>query len=142
MCATKAGASNFISISMLADGKAPPAPPYYGIIEVQGWGARGMTTSEGDVGREKLGGKGKKKGFRNYRRPLWSPSTLAPSAPISTNCYRIRETPELSRLVSSMETIRDFEHLFELISMYRWRVKILNNFELLVEWIVKISFFF
>ena len=29
----KAGASNFISISMLADGKAPPAPLYYGIIE-------------------------------------------------------------------------------------------------------------
>lgn len=48
---------------MLADGKAPPAPPYYGIIEVQRWGARGMTTSEGDVGREKLGGKGKKRGF-------------------------------------------------------------------------------
>lgn len=28
----KAGASNFISISMLADGKAPPASSYYGII--------------------------------------------------------------------------------------------------------------
>lgn len=96
----EAGASNFISISMLADGKAPPAPPYYGIIEVQGWGARGMTTSEGDVGREKLrgGGREKKKGFRNYRRPLWSPSTLAPSAPISTNCYRIRENTGIVRV--------------------------------------------
>jgi len=28
----KAGVSNFISISMLADSKAPPAPSYYGII--------------------------------------------------------------------------------------------------------------
>lgn len=56
----KAGASNFISISMLADGKAPPAPLYYGIIEE--WGgevAREMTTNKGDVGRE---ARGKKKG--------------------------------------------------------------------------------
>lgn len=60
VCATKAGASNFISISMLADGKAPPAPPYYGIIEVvQGWDARGMT--KGTL-TEKLEGERGKKG--------------------------------------------------------------------------------
>lgn len=79
---------------------------------------------EGNVDREARGGEGKKKGFRNYRRPLWSPSTLAPSAPISTNCYRIRETPELSGLMSRVETIRDFEHLLELISCCWRKVKI------------------
>lgn len=108
---------------MLADGKAPPAPPYYGIIEVvQGWDARGMT--KGTLTEKLEGERGKKKGFRNYRRPLWSPSTLAPSAPISTNCYRIRETPELSGLMSRVETIRDFEHLLELISCCWRKMKI------------------
>lgn len=47
--------------------------------------------AKGTLAERSSGGRGKKKGFRNYRRPLWSPSTFAPSAPISTNCYRIRE---------------------------------------------------
>lgn len=127
MCATKAGASNFISISMLADGKAPPAPPYYGIIEVQGWGTRGMTTSQGDVGREKLRGEGeKKRGFVTIGDHFGHPPPSHPRLQSRLIVTALGRTPELSELVSRMETIRDFEHLFELISMYWWRVKIMK----------------
>lgn len=119
MCATKAGASNFISISMLADGKAPPAPPYYGIIEVQGWGTRGMTTSQGDVGREKLRGEGeKKRGFVTIGDHFGHPPPSHPRLQSRLIVTALGRTPELSELVSRMETIRDFEHLFELISVY------------------------
>lgn len=64
---------------------------------------------------EKLGGK---KGFRNYRRGGDHFDHLPPSHPsISTNCYRIRETPATSGMVSRAEANRDFKHLVKLVSV-------------------------
>lgn len=76
--------------------------------------------------REAQGGGGKKRGFVTIGDHFGHPPPSHPRLQSRLIVTALGRTPELSELVSRMETIRDFEHLFELISMYWWRVKIMK----------------
>lgn len=91
----KAGASNFISISMLADGKAPPAPSYYGII---GKSERGVVASEA---RDCASWKDQKKRF-------------SPRPPLSCLCYLFPQFDQLLRRIQyvAMHRRRKFIRIF------------------------------
>lgn len=76
--------------------------------------------------REAQGGGRKKRGFVTIGDHFGHPPPSHPRLQSRLIVTALGRIPELSELVSRMETIRDFEHLFELISMYWWRVKIMK----------------